>query len=320
MEAYYVFDAEKLEAQKKAKPWKSDPHHFKRARISAVAVLKMVLHANSTARGPVKTEVMGIMVGKYEGDCIYVMDCFALPIQGEEAFVTSQDAANVYMANFVTMLKRERGELAIGWYHSHPGLKVFLSGTDCGTQRTYQTFFDPWLAVVIDPVRTVTTGKIDLGAFRVWPAGYTAPGASAASSGWEAVPADKIEEFGVHADAYYKLETTFFKSRADDRVLASLWEEYWVASLSANPLVSNRDYFVAQLAGTSKKIEAADAEIGQSGRMRTGRMRTGAAGASGAARTTALTAVASEAASTSIEQLHALMNQVVKAALFNGLE
>lgn len=39
----------------------------------------------------------------------------------------------------------------VGWYHTHPGLGVFLSGTDLKTQRLY--FASPWnIAVVIDPV------------------------------------------------------------------------------------------------------------------------------------------------------------------------
>ncbi len=44
------------------------------------------------------------------------------------------------------------GERALlGWYHSHPGLGVFLSGTDLGTQRRH--FGHPWcVAVVLDPL------------------------------------------------------------------------------------------------------------------------------------------------------------------------
>jgi proteasome lid subunit RPN8/RPN11 len=39
----------------------------------------------------------------------------------------------------------------LGWYHTHPGLGVFLSGTDLRTQRLY--FGSPWnIAVVIDPI------------------------------------------------------------------------------------------------------------------------------------------------------------------------
>jgi proteasome lid subunit RPN8/RPN11 len=47
-------------------------------------------------------------------------------------------------------------ERIVGWYHSHPGLGVFLSPTD---RRTHAHHFPhPWqLALVVDPVR-VTSG------------------------------------------------------------------------------------------------------------------------------------------------------------------
>jgi proteasome lid subunit RPN8/RPN11 len=42
--------------------------------------------------------------------------------------------------------------MLVGWYHTHPGLGVFLSGTDRRTQALY--FAQPWhVAIVIDPVK-----------------------------------------------------------------------------------------------------------------------------------------------------------------------
>lgn len=40
----------------------------------------------------------------------------------------------------------------IGWYHSHPGLGAFFSGTDRRTQRAF--FAQPWsVGWVVDPIR-----------------------------------------------------------------------------------------------------------------------------------------------------------------------
>ncbi len=40
----------------------------------------------------------------------------------------------------------------VGWYHSHPGLGAFFSGTDRRTQRAF--FAHPWsIGWVIDPIR-----------------------------------------------------------------------------------------------------------------------------------------------------------------------
>ncbi|MCL2925514.1 MAG: Mov34/MPN/PAD-1 family protein [Trichodesmium sp. MAG_R04] len=43
-------------------------------------------------------------------------------------------------------------ENIVGWYHSHPNLGVFMSGTDMNTQRAF--FYHPWcVSIVYDPVR-----------------------------------------------------------------------------------------------------------------------------------------------------------------------
>ncbi|MEH2161559.1 MAG: Mov34/MPN/PAD-1 family protein [Nostoc sp.] len=40
----------------------------------------------------------------------------------------------------------------VGWYHSHPSIGVFMSGTDMRTQRAF--FPHPWcLSIVCDPIR-----------------------------------------------------------------------------------------------------------------------------------------------------------------------
>jgi proteasome lid subunit RPN8/RPN11 len=41
-------------------------------------------------------------------------------------------------------------QVIVGWYHSHPGLGVFMSGTDRASQRAF--YRHPWsLALVVDP-------------------------------------------------------------------------------------------------------------------------------------------------------------------------
>ena len=70
-----------------------------------------------------------------------------------------------------SLLKVGRLENAIGWYHSHPGYGCWLSGIDVSTQMLNQNFQDPFVAIVIDPVRTISAGKVNLGAFRTYPKG-----------------------------------------------------------------------------------------------------------------------------------------------------
>ena len=40
------------------------------------------------------------------------------------------------------------------------------TGIDCSTQMLNQQFQEPFLAIVVDPVRTMASGKVEVGAFR----------------------------------------------------------------------------------------------------------------------------------------------------------
>ncbi|KAK2997121.1 hypothetical protein RJ639_026423 [Escallonia herrerae] len=84
------------------KPWANDPHYFKRVKVSALALLKMVVHARSGGT----IEVMGLMQGKTDGDAIIVMDAFALPVEGTETRVNAQADAYEYMVEYSTTNKQ----------------------------------------------------------------------------------------------------------------------------------------------------------------------------------------------------------------------
>lgn len=57
----------------------------------------------------------------------------------------------------------------VGWYHSHPGYGCWLSGIDVSTQSIQQQYQEPFLAIVVDPHRTIAAGKVEIGAFRTYP-------------------------------------------------------------------------------------------------------------------------------------------------------
>ena len=52
------------------------------------------------------------------------------------------------------------------------------------------------MAIVIDPVRTISAGKVNLGAFRTYPKGYKPQ--DEGPSEYQTIPLNKIEDFGVH--------------------------------------------------------------------------------------------------------------------------
>lgn len=142
-----------------------------------------------------------------------------------------------------------------------------------------QQYQEPFLAVVIDPTRTVSAGKVEIGAFRTYPEGYKPPDEPV--SEYQTIPLNKIEDFGVHCKQvfgfrniyggflkyfcvfyfltnltfifgllfmqYYALDITYFKSSLDSHLLDLLWNKYWVNTLSSSPLLGNGDYVAGQI-------------------------------------------------------------------------
>lgn len=105
-------------------------------------------------------------------------------------------SGNCIFSTFVFWKKAGRLENVVGWYHSHPGYGCWLSGIDVSTQMLNQQFQEPFLAVVIDPTRTVSAGKVEIGAFRTFPEGFQPPDEQV--SEYQTIPLNKIEDFGVH--------------------------------------------------------------------------------------------------------------------------
>ena len=209
---------------------------------------------------------MGLMLGKIEANTFIVTDSLRLPVEGTETRVNAQDDANEYMVAFLERA-REQGQLEnpVGWYHSHPGYGCWLSGIDVNTQKTQQ-WQDPFVAVVIDPDRTVSAGKVEIGAFRTFPESYIADkekatkatgggGIGVDEDGFQTIPLGKIEDFGAHANHYYSLDVSHYKSTLDTKLLEALWNKYWVGTLSASPLISNRDYGTKQISDLARKMQ-----------------------------------------------------------------
>eukprot|EP00048_Salpingoeca_helianthica_P000745 m.43716 g.43716 ORF g.43716 m.43716 type:complete len:336 (-) comp10814_c0_seq2:28-1035(-) len=255
-DAIYQYDEAKNRQLMDERPWAHNPSYFKYVRVSAIALLKMVMHARSG-----KTlEVMGLLQGKVEANTMIVMDVYALPVEGTETRVSPQDEAYNYMFAYQDLCKKVgRLENVMGWYHSHPGFGCWLSGVDVATQLINQEGQDPFLAIVIDPLRTVSSGKVELGAFRCYPRGSLPPDQGA--SEYQTIPLDKIEDFGVHAKAYYALEVSYFKSAMDRALLESLWHKYWINTLAASPLLLNVDYSTKQIRDLTRKLDQAEKSL-----------------------------------------------------------
>lgn len=240
------------------------------------------------------------------------MDAFALPVEGTETRVNAQSQAYEYMTAYIESAKEVgRLENAIGWYHSHPGYGCWLSGIDVSTQMLNQNFQEPFVAIVVDPVRTVSAGKVCLGAFRTYPKGYKPPNEE--PSEYQTIPLNKIEDFGVHCKQYYPLEVSYFKSSLDRKLLDSLWNKYWVNTLGSSGLLSNTEYTTGQIFDLSEKLEQSEASLGRGPFVVTG-------GDPVEKRTEdRLSKATRDCSRASIELIHGLMAQIAKDKLFNTI-
>jgi len=311
--AIYNFSEEEQDAIFEKRPWKEDVHFFKLVRISAVALVKMVMHARSSGNGILgqMNEVMGLMLGRVTPDGTFiVMDAFPLPVEGTETRVNAGASANEFMVTFTENCERVgKKEHVCGWYHSHPGYGCWLSGIDVQTQMTYQSHQEPFLAVVIDPIRTCAAGKVEIGAFRTYPAGHTPP--DEGPSEYQSIPLDKIEDFGVHAKRYYQIPIEIYKNSVDNAILELLWNKYWIDTLSSSPLLHNRSFTNKMVQDCVQKLEQIDtAAVSQSRIWKVFEPKK-------RREENPLSKVSIDVAKMAGEQVQGLSNQVIKFAMFN---
>ena len=274
----------------------------------------MVMHARSGGN----IEVMGLMQGYVAADTFVVTDAYRLPVEATETRVNAQDDANEYMVNYLQSCRDNgRMENAVGWYHSHPGYGCWLSGIDVGTQSAQQTWSDPYVAVVIDPDRTISAGKVEIGAFRTFPEDYKPPTTFSNDDEYQSIPTNKIEDFGVHSSRYYSLEVSHFKSTLDTQLLSSLWNKYWVATISQSPLFTNREYGSKQIEDLLVKVQSATRSLGTNMSRGQGTLTKG----SGieVAKDSSLDKVVKDGNKITGEEKSGLMATEIKKKLFQGI-
>jgi len=288
--------------------WESDPKYFKNVKISAVAVLKMVMHARSGLHPDGDLEVMGVLQGKINGSTMIVMDTFALPVKASSIRVNPMAESYEYIVNYISTLQQVgRLENVLGWYHSHPGYGCWLSGIDVNTQMTNQQYTEPWLAIVVDPKRTMSSGRVDIGAFRTYPRDYTPDGPSE----YQSIPLDMIQDFGAHCNRYYQLDISVFKSSLDSRLFDLLWNKYWVNSLSSSTLLNNKEFSAKRFSDLAEKLEKAETKLSHS--------RVGSYFLTDKKKEeeSQLTKVSKDSSKATIEHLQGIITQVIKYNLFN---
>jgi COP9 signalosome complex subunit 5 len=110
------------------------------------------------------------------------------------------------------------------------------------TQLSWQLSEDaaanPFLAIVVDPLRSVAKGVPELGAFRCYPPGHM-PERGLAPDGvvWDDEHA-RSERWGASAMSYYQLEVEYFMSSFSYSLLDVLSRGHlWTRMLASTPML-----------------------------------------------------------------------------------
>jgi COP9 signalosome complex subunit 5 len=199
--ARYSYDEEKLRKLKSDAPWMKNPKYFKAVAVGPTAVMKIMMHCQSgvdkgIAKGGNPIEVMGLLT----------------------RVVADDENVSNHMIALGDVLEITRKEHFMGWYHSHPfdlgeNSHCFLSQTDLSTQLQWQRAEDPhgnpFVAIVVDPLRSLHTGTPELKAFRAYPPEYTSSQFGECPDGSvEAVEQQRLELWGSCWNRYYELVRT----------------------------------------------------------------------------------------------------------------
>ena len=88
----------------------------------------------------------------------------------------------------------------------------------------------------------MSAGKVEIGVFRTYTDEYAEKlNKSQSVHGLSSMPAEKFQDYGLHANKYYQVEHSFFKTGMDTELLDRLWNEYWLHTLASSPLLANQD-------------------------------------------------------------------------------
>ena len=249
-----------------------DPKYFKRVKIVPSAAIKMVMHAQAGVEKGVKqsgkpVEIMGLLFGRIDTEdlnCIIISDAQPAPMprpivlegggleersEVEVAAVESDNDSTQqidYMLSYQSNFELTRKERLCGWYHSHPNeLDMYshcnLSSADLTTQLSWQQSKDPYLpfiAIVIDPLRSLAKGVPEIMAFRAYPPDYSAPLNETPDGTFVTDEPTRVKQWGSCWNRFYKLNITYIMSSLARATLGTLKNQFlWQNALSSTPML-----------------------------------------------------------------------------------
>ncbi len=123
------------------------------ARFQVVFRQSVLDEIHAHGKSSMKAEVCGVLVGDIYADHLAPWAYIEHSIRGNNAVgkqtqvtITSETWSRIHE----TLEKEYPGKKIVGWYHTHPGFGIFLSGMDLFIQDNF--FNQPWqVATVYDP-------------------------------------------------------------------------------------------------------------------------------------------------------------------------
>lgn len=107
-----------------------------------------------------RKEVIGFLIGYFRQNSIEIKDIIIPAQTGDRTSVEVKEEISLVNA----LIKADRNgtnEICLGWFHSHPGFRCFLSATDIETQTHWQKVNPRNIALVYDPLHS------EIKAFRI---------------------------------------------------------------------------------------------------------------------------------------------------------
>ena len=141
--------------------------------IKPIAYYNMLVHilrfGNKSRDSRQYKEVMGMLIGHLEGEDeimnVIIEDAVPISHGGSiEVDFSPQD-----YISFATIDEQyaEKNWFTVGWYHSHPGLRIFFSSTDIKNQLGWQTPNPSAIGIVFDHTYLETPGDLGFRTFRL---------------------------------------------------------------------------------------------------------------------------------------------------------
>ena len=248
---YFTCDADQYDEFLKSGPFRTDLRWFKTTYVTPRALLTMMKHSLNGCE-PKPREIMGFLSGHAVGNAFLITDAIPFAVEGTETRVGATDECMGDLFEHIDCMKAlGRMEPSCGWYHSHPGLYCFFSEIDVRTHRLCQLGYGAFTGLVIDPINTTSSGKVNLGSYVTFPENPEIDRPEAL----EKIPRDVLLKYGTAANKYYELEIKYFATNLDRKVLTDITTRSYGQAIACSPLQLNASYVASRVKEAAERLE-----------------------------------------------------------------